>query len=234
MKHGVEHAPGVARSAQGTPLLDDVFAQAAKRARHELLCYVSADVILLDDLTHAVVRAAGWRNRFVLTGRCTDVDPASLTETTDLRAVAAAGSSRGSKALDYFVFPAPLYADAPPFALGRAAFDNWLLWRARDLGVPVIDATRAVTALHQRHDYAHVPGGFESVYYGVEAQRNLQLAGGGGHLYSLWDASHLMTRRRIRVNPGAWLRARHRVDELRGKAAWRRDALRRAVRGQTG
>ena len=42
----------------------------------------------------------------------------------------------------------------------------------------VVDATRAVVGVHQRHDYAHVPGGFEEAHFGGEARRNEELAGG--------------------------------------------------------
>ena len=48
-------------------------------------------------------------------------------------------------------------------------------------------------------------------YYGEEAARNLELAGGKGHLYTLHDASHVLRGGRLRRNPGAPLRWRENV-----------------------
>ena len=67
----------------------------------------------------------------------------------------------------------------PPFALGRAFFDNWLIWDARRRGLPVVDLTEVVPALHQDHAYDHLEGGRRAAYAGEDARRNLELAGGG-------------------------------------------------------
>ena len=60
----------------------------------------------------------------------------------------------------------------------------------RGSAAPVVDATRAVVAVHQRHDYAHVTGGFEEAHFGGEARRNEELAGGERRIYTIYDASH--------------------------------------------
>ena len=67
------------------------------------------------------------------------------------------GRLRGPTAIDWFVFSDRLFDPIPPFLVGRAAFDNWMIWKARTRG-PVIDATEAVIAIHQPHDYAHLDG----------------------------------------------------------------------------
>ena len=72
------------------------------------------------------------------------------------RAVAE-GVSRGATAIDYFVFTAGLFDPVPPFVVGRARFDNWLVWRGRAARHRRRRVTQAVVAVHQRHDYAHVP-----------------------------------------------------------------------------
>ena len=53
------------------------------------------------------------------------------------------GKRRGAAAMDWFVFPAGLFGEVPPFAVGRAGFDNWLVWKARQVGI-VVDATHDV------------------------------------------------------------------------------------------
>src|SRR6266705_5770550 len=47
---GVEHIAEIARNEFGTPLLNDMFASAERRASHKLLCFVNADIILTSKL----------------------------------------------------------------------------------------------------------------------------------------------------------------------------------------
>lgn len=208
---GVEHIPELARTEHGTPRLDAAFAAADGAARHRLRCFVNADVVLFDDLPEAVNRVRREHERFLIVGQTLDVDEAGSRDD-----VLAHGRRRGAAALDYFVFPAGLYTDVPPFAIGRACFDNWLVWRARQDAV-VVDATDDVVAAHQRHDYEHVDGGKAEAYYGEEAARNLELAGGKSRLYTLHDASHVLRGGRLRRNRGAPLRWRENVR----KAGWK-------------
>jgi hypothetical protein len=208
---GVEHLADLARTDRGTPRLDAAFAVADRAARHDLRCFVNADVILFDDLPAAAHRVAGQAERFLLVGQTVDVDQPRGRDDAIAR-----GRRRGAAALDYFVFPADLYRDVPPFAIGRACFDNWLVWRARQDAI-VVDATADVVAVHQHHDYAHVAGGKAEAYYGEEAARNLELAGGKSRIYTLHDASHVLRGGRLHRNPGAPLRWRENVR----KAAWK-------------
>ena len=60
-------------------------------------------------------------------------------------------------------------------------------------------------------------GGKDEAYYGEEAARNLELAGGKGHLYTLHDASHVLRGGKLRRNLGAPLRWRENVRKL----AWK-------------
>jgi hypothetical protein len=194
---GVEHVGGLERNDRGTPRLDSAFACTARVARWPRWCLVNADIVLLDDFPGAVERVASVFHDFLLVGESRDLEVAAQTRLSDaavrsrLRERALdRGRLRGYAALDYFVFPKGLFDPVPPFLIGRACFDNWLVWRARERHRPVIDATRSVVAVHQTHDYSHVPGGLEEAYYGEEARHNEQLAGGREHIYSLHDATH--------------------------------------------
>ncbi len=102
--------------------------------------------------------------------------------------------------IDYFVFPRGFYRDLHPFALGRAGFDNWLLWRARSLGGPIIDASEVVMVVHQKHDYSHHPRGKDGVWNGVEAKRNRELMGGWHHCFTLSDATYRLTPAGLKLN----------------------------------
>jgi hypothetical protein len=94
--------------------------------------------------------------------------------------------------IDYFVFSRGLYREIPKFAIGRTSWDNWLIYRARALKIPVIDATISVTAVHQNHGYEHHPGGSDGVWKGREAEINLELAGNPRNLFTLRDATHVL------------------------------------------
>ena len=98
--------------------------------------------------------------------------------------------------MDYFIFPRGLWGDILPLAIGRTVWDNWLVYRARERGAALVDATHVITAIHQNHDYAHVPGGVVGAWTGVEAQQNQKLA--GGHVFTLLDANWVLTPRGVR------------------------------------
>jgi len=171
------------------------------------VCLANADVVFFDDLPPAVGRAAETSRAFLLIGRCREVEEFEQESDQEaLRRQAGNAELREPGALDYFVFPRELYAEVPPFALGRAGFDNWLVWRARDLGVPIFDATAVVAAVHPRHGYDHLLGGRAWAYGGDEARRNVELAGGWRHLYNVDDATHLLTWTGIRTNWSGKLR----------------------------
>jgi|GEM_PF-3239142 len=221
---GVQHVSEVACSATGTPRIDDAFRQIDRIARHPLRCFVNADIILGHDLITAASVVTRSSRRFLLVGQTRDVEPACLSD-LDLsamqRVVLDRGVLRGAAAIDWFVFPAGLFDPIPPFLVGRAAFDNWMIWKARQLG-PVIDATDAVVAIHQSHGYDHLAGGKGEAYYGAEAARNLELAGGTGRRYTLHDASHrLRADLSIHRNPGSILRVRETVRKVGWKLGMR-------------
>jgi hypothetical protein len=221
---GAFHVTGVATSDLGTPRLDDAFARVDAVAEYPLRCFVNGDVILLDDFVPAVRRAREAASAFLMIGSTLDLEvdePLALSESsvrTELwRRAQAEGVSRGATAIDYFAFTGGLFDPVPPFVVGRSRFDNWLVWRGRERGI-VVDASRAVVAVHQRHDYGHVRGGLDEAHFGVEADRNLELAGGKDHLYTIHDASHRLTADgRLSRNLGAIGRAR----ENGRKIAWK-------------
>ncbi|HTT32409.1 MAG TPA: hypothetical protein VMH48_02300, partial [Methylomirabilota bacterium] len=112
------------------------------------------------------------------------------------------GRRRGPEWIDYFVFTRGVYSEElPSFAVGRVFWDNWLVWKALDSNHPVIDASAAVLAVHQNHDYGHHAQGKSGVFCGVEAERNCALAGGWRHLRTIADASEVLRERNLKPNP---------------------------------
>jgi radical SAM superfamily enzyme YgiQ (UPF0313 family)/predicted O-methyltransferase YrrM/GT2 family glycosyltransferase len=178
----LRHVPEVALSDHGTPLVNDLFQQAEALAPTGTLAYVNADIILGQDFLDAAAAVQKDFSRFLMVGRRWDLDLAESLNFDDpdwhaalRRRVEREASLHVVSALDYFVFSKGLWPKIPNFSLGRTAWDNWLVAQPLTSGVAVVDATPAVLAVHQNHDYHHVGGGKEAAWRGEEARRNQEL-----------------------------------------------------------
>jgi hypothetical protein len=199
----VRHVPDVESNEYRTPLIRSLFERAQQLAAHDVLCYVNCDTLLLGDFATAVRRAVKLKPRFLLVGRRWGLriderlDFGSRWE-TELRAqLAARGVLGESSAIEYFCFTRGLWRAIPPLVVGRPGWDNWMLREARHLRVPLIDASAVVTAIHQDHDYSHHAGGWDGVWRGEEAKRNVELMGDG---FTTDDATHVLTVDKLRFN----------------------------------
>ena len=193
---GIRHIPDIARNEFGTPLLNSILDVAQAAASHNIMVYVNADIILMSDFIRAVQYIP--KGPFLMTGQRWDVDLEKLIdyENNDWEdrlktIINEKGKLSFRGAMDYFVFHRGLWKDIPSFAIGRTAWDNWLIYYARSMRIPVIDATEAVTAIHQNHETNHRPG-HGLMLKGPEVERNLEIAGDGSK-FSLDDASLRLT-----------------------------------------
>ena len=198
---GIEHVAGVAVSEWGTPLLSDVFRRAHDLARFPRMAYVNADIVLLGDFRDAVGRLPSGSVLMVGQSREVGIDsPISFTDghtEQDLVEQWRSAPSRGPFALDYFVFSRDLFRDLPPFVVGRARFDNWLVWSALNQHAVVMDASDVVRSIHQSHGHQHIPGHPRErrPLGGQESRHNQRLAGWGCylHLRGVYDCTHTLT-----------------------------------------
>ena len=196
---GIKHVPDVECNKYGTPLISSAFRLAHDIASHQLMCFINTDIILMSDFLPAIQRVK--EKRFFIVGLRWDLDFNEAINFEDegwelqLRKVLA---ERGRPHFyggggDFFIYPRGLMADIPPFAVGRTGWDNWLIYRARALGVPVIDATKAFINVHQSHDYSHHPEGTEGVWKGPESVQNVALMGGKDYSFTTEYATDLLT-----------------------------------------
>jgi hypothetical protein len=100
-----------------------------------------------------------------------------------------------------------------------------MIYRARSLNIPVVDATLSVDAVHQSHDYGHVRDRRGRRWHGPEADANAALAGlptGDMPLISLHHATHVLTSKGIRrATTWPYLNARWATRrEMNGKFEW--------------
>jgi hypothetical protein len=257
-QYGVPVLGQVARNEAGTPLVSSIFELARQASRSPFLAYVNADILLTGDLPQALKQVytivhAGEPKKaaqldsparislqpFLLIGQRWDLDVERLLDFSagwekwlrgDVRKNGALHKPAGS---DYFVFPRSIFCDIPDFAIGRAGWDNWMIYHACQQGWPVIDATPSVMVVHQNHDYSHLPGG-RPHYDQPESQDNMSLAGGLAHMYMVLDAQTQLKKGRL-ISPRLTLaqvlrRLERRLTPQDGRLRGPRGALARRFR----
>jgi hypothetical protein len=241
-RYGLRNIPQVERTELGTPILSGMFSEAQRLARHELVAYVNADIILMEDFERAVRRVSRWRSQFVMVSHRWDIDlDEPLGFSADWRSqlrrrVARTAKLSDSSALDCFVFRRGVIRDMPPFAIGRPAWDNWLIKHLLASNIPIVDATGDYIAVHPNHGYGHVPKASGQVWEGPEADRNRALARATDRnfrpdLYTVKSATHIL--RRGLVLP-AWTPRHlswrlHTVAQLGDSGFWRITRLARRL-----
>lgn len=171
------HVPNVIRSPHGVPLVNDVFERAQAVASGGLLAYVNTDIILAQSWLDAFVQCGQQFDRFLMVGQRTDVNISEVLSfgskwQKQVKRLAKQGKLHSVGGIDYFAFRKGVYQKIPPFRVGRYAWDNWLCWDVLNRGIPMIDATRIATAIHQNHR-DRAAGGCE------DARINRKLMGSG-------------------------------------------------------
>ena len=148
----------VAVNEYGTPMVDSIFATGFAHAETPLTCYINADIIVLGPLDEAARTCAEAFDRFLMIGQRIDLDMQGANLSFDgdwrgelRRVIGDNGTLHAACGIDYFCSTGNVWGDIPPFALGRAAWDNWLVAAAIRNGVAIIDVTDYVTIVHQSH-----------------------------------------------------------------------------------
>lgn len=201
------HLTGVARNRNGTPLISSMFQLARERSNSDLLCIINADMILMPDFLKAAKLVMKLKEQFVLLSQRWDMDitqPLDFSEGWENRLrsfVLAQNDLHRPTGSDFFLFPKSCYTDIPGFAIGRAGWDNWMIYNARKENWPIIDCTPSVMIVHQNHDFSHLPGG-RPHYTHPETDENIRLAGGQAAVrYTILDATHRLMESGKLVHP---------------------------------
>jgi len=216
------YRPDIACNQFGTPLIGAIFAEAQESARHSTLCYINGDIILLPDFAAAIARLARWRS-FAAVGQRWNVDweepinfGAAKWQEMLRAAVAKRGRQHDQVAMDFFAFRRGAVGSLPAFAVGRPAWDNYLIRHLLQRHIPIVDLSRVVKPIHQNHGYAHVAHSRGAAWEGPEADQNRvlaeqQLEGFTRRYYTIGDARWIMLDRYIvpAISPRrAWRRLR--------------------------
>jgi hypothetical protein len=206
---GVRHLANVARNANGTPLINSMLQLAHQASSSPLMAIVNADILLMPDFVSSARQLAGQASQFLAVGQRWDLDVRERLDFSPgwperLRArTAREGKLHRASGSDYFIFPRDCFMDMPAFAIGRAGWDNWMIYAGRKRSWPVVDATHDIQIIHQNHDYAHLPGG-QPHYRLPETYENIRLAGGKRVIFELPDTSHNLVAGQLRRQPLGW------------------------------
>jgi len=206
---GVTHLPHVRCNSLGTPLISSMFDLARQLNSSPLLCCINADIILLPGFIETAQQISAQSDQFLIVGQRWDLDvlePLDFSTSWDERLRSRLKSNgklhpRGGS--DYFIYPRSCFVHIPEFAIGRAGWDNWMIYEARQRGWPTVDATASIDIIHQSHDYSHLPNG-QPHYRLPETFENTRLAGGKRHIFHLIDCDRSVQDGKLRPYPASW------------------------------
>ena len=206
---GVGHLKDIQCNQVGTPLISSMLENVRSFSTSPFLAIVNTDILLTSSFVAVTQKIAEQAQSFVLMGQRYDLDirrelPFGEGWQVDLQKdIEERGHLHPRGGSDYFIFPTHCYASTPDFAIGRAGWDNWMIYEARQRGWLTLDASGAIQIVHQAHDYSHLPGG-KPHYRHPETFENIRLAGGKRAIFTLNDATHCIKNQRVKNFPGNW------------------------------
>jgi hypothetical protein len=203
---GVGYLPNVERNAQGTPRIDSIFNLVRQSSQAPVLAYVNADILLFKNFIQTIETVRALSKRYLLVGQRWDLDvtqPLHFEKGWDdslMDQAKTEGEFHKPAGSDYFIFPREIFTDIPPFAVGRAGWDNWMIFKGRQMHIPVINSTASIMIVHQNHDYNHLPNGIIHRLQ-PESLENVKLMGGRYAVYTLYDTSHQLIDGKLKRAP---------------------------------
>lgn len=193
----------------GLPLINSIFKIAREKFTADYFLYLNSDIILLSDfIDTAKLLKCRFKSDFFLIGRRTNLDINTHidfskpdTENRLRKQAQMSGKLVGATAIDYFLFPRYAFQTIPPLRIGRAGYDNILIyWAKKYEKISVIDGTGSILAIHQNHDYNHVRGGEKEVFSGKDAQDNLKTVGIRERIFLITESDYKINNGKIVSN----------------------------------
>jgi hypothetical protein len=200
---GVRHLDDVRCNDKGPPFLNSMFSRAREVSDGPLLMCTNADILFLPDIVAAARQVAAQTERFLMFGQRWDLEVREALDFSNgwdqrlLEMIQRRGRLHPALGSDYFIFPRGCFTEIPDFTIGRSGWDNWMIYYARQQGIPAVDATPSTKVVHQNHDYSHLPGGIPP-YHLEESEINRELAGGKSHLYLILDCDKQLVNGKLR------------------------------------
>lgn len=194
---GLVWVENIATGESGCPRIDRMFAHIDQYAKHPVRAFLNCDILLLGNILDAVQRVD--LTRYLMVARRVNLDlrefivGESEWQERLTQAIRRDGQIGRPTAIDMFLYRGDVWQDLPPLVVGRAGYDNFLVYHCRLNRVPVVNASDTVTLVHQNHDYSHVAGGVQEVWNDSDALRNYDATGSRDRLFSILDADWRLT-----------------------------------------
>jgi len=148
----IKHIPDVKCNEFKTPLLDSAFELARNAFDNEYLVFINADIILFDDFLN-IVKYLPSNDEFLVAGQRWDID---IRYKIDFQAnwqellkkeIEKNGRRHPASGSDYFIFNKNSFKNIPSFAVGRVAWDTWMIQEANKQKMMTVDASEAITVI---------------------------------------------------------------------------------------
>ncbi len=175
---GIINVPDIRCNEFNTPYIDDIFKQAENLASNKILCYINADIILMQEIIEIITLVSKRFRDFLIVGQRWDLDINTIIDYSGnwqnvlKKLIMEKGIIHPSCGIDLFIFKKNSIKNMPSLLVGRPGWDNWLVYYFIKSGIPVIDATKQISIIHQNHHYKHINYGNGISYEGVEAEKN--------------------------------------------------------------
>jgi hypothetical protein len=177
---GIRYVPQMESALSGSPYFNAIADHARQYARHDIQAYVNCDILLTKSVLKAI--ASITLDKFLILGQRIDLhrDAEIDIERSDVvnQLIELQKHNKVSLhhpgGMDYFIFPRGLWNGISPLIIGRRAFDSGLVAFCLKNKIPIIDASYAVVAIHQFHDYQHLRGGEAELVNGPDAGHNFR------------------------------------------------------------
>ena len=139
----------------GVPYVRAAIEAGERLARGEVRCFLNTDNIALPSFGAALAALADLP-AFVAIGRRADMavhEPVTDFGPAFEARVRAESRPGGATGMDFFAYRGVSLADGLPdtFRIGRDFYDNWLVRRWAQSGVPLVDLSAWLTIVHQDH-----------------------------------------------------------------------------------
>ncbi len=208
---GIQQIAEIPLSSEGLPRIDLILRTVSDLARHDLIVYLNADIILFADFIEALKSI--HLPRFLMIGQRTDVHINGLLDFGDGESrertrkwLLEKGEIHRPAGIDYFAFRRGSLPALPPMYAGAAGWDNLTIFLCRQNEIPVVDATLAATVFHPNHPYKLLADGRTVAFNGQAAMENQSRLPPGVPRFCTTDASFWLERGQLK---SAWSSPRH-------------------------
>lgn len=148
-KFGLRHIKKVNSSEQNTPYMNSLISTAENAASNDIMLLLSGDIMIRQDTIEVAKTVSSQLDKFCVCARKQHVtgrfDPIKWATW---------------QAGDYWLYSKGLFKTMPDFLIGRFLIERWM-YRCCCNQDALVDATEALTVLHQHHPHNFKPNGKE-------------------------------------------------------------------------